>query len=164
MVQRLSEFDGKKIKAVDRGDLELDEEKDEDKEKREAGEKELRLAGVRLRPRTNGPSRSTPIHRMTLRSLAELTEKVVTGLPENPKIGNIAWSPDGAHFAFTLTRETDIELWVAEVASATARRLGGQRLNAVMGSPIRWSSDSRTLVRLRMPVRPRSFSRKSCLG
>jgi dipeptidyl aminopeptidase/acylaminoacyl peptidase len=110
-------------------------------------EPELRLAGLRMRPRTNGPSRSTPVHKLTLKNFEDLSERVVSGLPDRPSIRNVAWSPNGAHFSFTVTLDTDIQLWVGDVATASARRLGSYRLNAVTGSPAAWLNDTTLICR-----------------
>ena len=55
---------------------------------------ELRLAGLRFNPKTNGPSRGRYITGLKLKMLTDGTEKTVTGLPPNPKIRFAAWSPD----------------------------------------------------------------------
>jgi Tol biopolymer transport system component len=36
-------------------------------------------------------------------------------LPENPRISNIAWSPDDTKISFSHTTATGVELWVIEV-------------------------------------------------
>jgi len=109
-------------------------------------EPELRLAGLRISPRTNGPSRARPIRKLTLRRRTDLAERPITGIPEGAAIGAVSWSPDSQRIAFALTRGTEIQLWVAEVATGEARRLGDMRLNLTAGSAPRWFPDSRTLV------------------
>src|SRR5687768_1804710 len=47
----------------------------------ELAEPELRLAGVRLSPRTNGPSRGAYVTALTLKELASGAERAVEGLP-----------------------------------------------------------------------------------
>ena len=83
---------------------------------------ELRLAGLRINPHTNGPSRARPFSGLALRTM-EGEERPVVGLPPDARIRNVDWSPDGSQIAFTLDREDRIELWVANVATARARRL-----------------------------------------
>jgi dipeptidyl aminopeptidase/acylaminoacyl peptidase len=119
----------------------------------ELAEPELRLAGLRIRPRTNGPSRGFSMTRLTLKSVADLSERPITGLPEGARIGNVMWSPDGSHLAVTVTEDADIRLWTVDVATARARRLGDYRLNAAGGTPVRWLSDSRTLIVSAVPDR-----------
>ncbi len=104
----------------------------------ELAERELRLAGLRIKPQTNGPSRAGHYVGLELRRIADLKKVPVTGLPETPRIGNVQWSPDGAHFCFTNTGPTGIELWVTETAGGKARRLTGPVLNLAAGTPPDW--------------------------
>jgi len=111
-------------------------------------EPELRIGGLRIRPRTNGPSRvNWPIDKLTLKSLDGAVTRDIAGLPPGADIQNVSWSPDGSTIAFTVTNDANIELWMAEVARVNTRRVMRQRLNAAMGHrPYSWLSDSRTLV------------------
>ncbi|MHC4944761.1 MAG: TolB family protein, partial [Planctomycetota bacterium] len=111
----------------------------------EISQPELRLAGLRINPRTNGPSRRSHNTKLILKNLSTLEEKEVD-LPEGARIGNTAWSPDGERIAFTLTGAADITLWVLEVQTAQARQVLDASLNAVGGSPYSWLSDSKTLI------------------
>src|SRR5687768_10574400 len=54
----------------------------------------LRLAGVRINSRTNGPHRAQLARSITLKTIADGTERKVT-LPPNPKLSWIGFSPDG---------------------------------------------------------------------
>ncbi|RMD98773.1 MAG: S9 family peptidase, partial [Calditrichaeota bacterium] len=112
----------------------------------ELAQPELRLAGIRFNPQTNGPSRRIYYTRLELIDLKTLKHREISGLPQHPRIRDMSWSPDGKSMAFTLTREHAVELWVIDVAQATARQLSRQRLNAIYGSPFYWLPDSRALV------------------
>ncbi len=118
----------------------------------ELAEPELRLAGMRIRPRTNGPSRDRSMSALTLKRLDDLSEMPVTGLPEGGRIGDVLWSPDSSKLAVTVTDDADIRLWIVDVPTGRARRLGEHRLNAAGGAPVRWLSDSRTLIVSAVPA------------
>lgn len=113
----------------------------------ELSQPELRIAGMRINPRTNGRSRrrySTGLQLKRVRG--DDGPAAISGLPRNARIGNVSFSPDSRTIAFTVTTGESIELWVAVVASRRARRLFDARLNAVFGSPCSWLSDSHSLV------------------
>ncbi|MCH7873013.1 MAG: S9 family peptidase, partial [Planctomycetes bacterium] len=111
----------------------------------ELAQPELRLAGTRINPRTNGRSRGRYSIRLTIKDVADGREQIIAGMPDEARIGNVSWSPDGARIAFSITKDNGIELWSADIESATARRLIGPRLNAITGG-YAWLADSRTLV------------------
>ncbi len=117
----------------------------------ELAERELRLAGLRIKPQINGPSRSGYVVGLRLMRIADGAERQITGLPERPRIQSVRWAPDGRSIAFTHTTTDGIELWVADVASGAARRLVGPRLNlTIAGAPV-WRPDSRALVTTVVP-------------
>jgi dipeptidyl aminopeptidase/acylaminoacyl peptidase len=111
----------------------------------ELAERELRLAGIRIKPRINGRSRGGYYTGLRLMRVADGAERAITGLPSRPRIGNVRWAPDGRSIAFTNTTANGIELWVADVASGAARRLVGARLNLTLsGGPV-WRPDGRSI-------------------
>ena len=113
---------------------------------------ELRLAGLRIDPRNNGPSRARTFIDLAFRDL-DGEQTPVSGLPADPRLGDVRWSPDGEHVAFTHTRVDRIELWVASVESGAARRVLDRPLSAAFwGAPFAWSPDSRTLLARTVPT------------
>jgi len=112
---------------------------------------ELRLAGVRINPRTTGSSRVFYLNKIFIQQDGKQFK--VRGIPPRAKIQNIAWSPDGERIAFTITRARSIELWVAEGKPFTAKKLSGIVINDTLGSqPFRWFSDNETLVCKTVPA------------
>lgn len=115
-------------------------------------QEEMKLAGLRINPVTNISSSVTYITNLKIRKFKDAKEKQVTGLPANPKIANMKFSPDEKMLAFTHTTATGVELWVLELATGTATKQTEAVLNANMGNPVTWFSDSRSLLVRRLPA------------
>jgi dipeptidyl aminopeptidase/acylaminoacyl peptidase len=90
----------------------------------------LRIAGMRINPKTNGLHNTVFNSSLVLRKVPEGTE-IKLDLPSNPKLSQAHWSPDGKNFAFTNTTATGVELWIGDTTGKT-RRVEGVRINAVM--------------------------------
>jgi dipeptidyl aminopeptidase/acylaminoacyl peptidase len=106
----------------------------------------LRLAGLRINPATNGRHHPPRLTGLTLIEVATGKARKVAGLPANPYLGVPEWSPDGTRFAFTNTTTEDIELWVGSVDAAKAEKMEGIRINAILGDPVQWMPDGKTLL------------------
>lgn len=119
----------------------------------ELAQPELRLAGLRINPRNNDLSRTTLATAIRLLRIADRTEKTIGGLPPGARIGDAIWSPDAKRVAFTVVRETGVELMVAEIGNgALARRVTDRLLNGVLGRPMVWHSDSKSLIANLLPT------------
>jgi len=111
--------------------------------------KEYRLAGLRINPKNNGNSRASFADNITLKNIKSGEEFAIEGMPENPQISNIRWSPDYSKVAFTNTLPKSIQLWVIDINSKTAKRLSTKGLNGVFyGAPYQWSADGQSLFGL----------------
>ncbi len=117
----------------------------------ELSQPEARLAGVRINPRTNGPSRARGATALWLRTLADTTRRAVMGLPAQPALRSVRWSPDGKHVAFTHDAADHIELWTVDVASAQARRVLAQPVNEALGRGWAWLPSSDGFIVLLIP-------------
>src|SRR6185436_15498546 len=111
-----------------------------------------RLAGARVNPKTNGPHRAsglagTGIYQITLKKIADGSEANVT-VPPQAKISNVKFSPDGSKLAFLNTKDTAIELWIADAATGSAKAVvtGADRINATAGDPCDWVRDNVTML------------------
>ncbi len=113
---------------------------------------EARLAGQRINPRTNGPSRARGALGLALRTVADTTQRPITGLPANPILRSIRWSPDGRHVAFTQDTDTSVELYVVDVQTARARRVLDRPLNEALGRGWAWMPSSDGFVALLVPT------------
>ena len=111
----------------------------------------LRLAGLRIDPRTNGLHLAPHSTSVTILRLSDLT-KIPVSLPANPHVGGLRWSPDGKLFAFSNTTDTGIELWIGDPTTGHTRKIQNLQLNGVLGDPIDWLPDNRTLIVKAIPA------------
>jgi dipeptidyl aminopeptidase/acylaminoacyl peptidase len=111
---------------------------------------ELRLAGLRFNPKTNGPSRGRYVTALSLKAIPDGVERPVTGLPTPTKIRFASWAPDARHLFFVnvsdAVADAGLNLWIVDVASAHAQRVPDLALNAVLGKPCEWMGDSKSLM------------------
>jgi dipeptidyl aminopeptidase/acylaminoacyl peptidase len=105
----------------------------------------LRLGGVRVTPRNRGVHNAPYMSSLDLLKMADGSIRRVA-MPDGAKIGFPAWTTDGKNFAFTVIGSDSVELWVGDAAAGTARKLEGIRLNGVLGAPLQWMPDQRTLL------------------
>ena len=108
-------------------------------------EPELRLAGVRINPQTNGPSRSSFLNGIAFAPVTGGAQRPVQ-LPQAAQISFTQWSPSGSHLAFVNTTTKGLELWVVDARTTQARRLVGPELNGTLGSPFDWMPDGASLL------------------
>jgi dipeptidyl aminopeptidase/acylaminoacyl peptidase len=109
---------------------------------------ELKLAGMRINPRTYASSRFSFGSDLWLMAVAGQQELRIAGLPANLALADLAWSPDQRHLAFTHVDSPTgaVELWVVDVSARKARRLLSRPLNTVAGTGFDWMPDSRQLL------------------
>lgn len=114
-------------------------------------QEELRLGGLRINPITNISSTVTYINNLKLQKIQDKKEVQVLGLPANPLISNVLWSPNDKKILFTNTISTGVELWVLDVASAKATKLTDATVNANLGNPFSWFNDNETILVKMLP-------------
>lgn len=115
---------------------------------KEVAQPELRIGGLRINPRTNGPSRdfnyATGLELMNRESKEKFK---VDGLPADAHLGSFRWSPDAQYAAFTHTTPAGIELWLLDLAEKQVNKLTEANMNlAVRGSQFQWSGDSKSIM------------------
>lgn len=106
----------------------------------------LRLAGLRINPRTHGPHRGVAYVSVELKRLDTAAAIALTGLPADAHFAAPRWSPDGKRFALTNAARAGTELWIGAVESGEVRKVDGAAINATHGEPVRWWTDSRELL------------------
>ena len=112
----------------------------------ELSEEELRLGGLRINPKTNIGSRTTYYNNIKVKKTSEKEPRQLIGIPENARISNFSMSPNEKFMAFLNTTENKVELWVADIEKASARKLSSKEVNANMGDAINWFKDGNSLL------------------
>ncbi len=103
---------------------------------------EYRVAGIRLDPRTSGPSRQNPARGLSVMPIGGgAPTPIAMSLPAGAGVGAPSWSPNGQRFSFVVSTDDALTLWVGDLAAKSARQVSARRLNAVLGAPCDWSGD-----------------------
>lgn len=126
---------------------------------------ELRLAGLRINPRTYAGSRDAFMTGLKLIGLPQSPEPakgkkgptadqalptpVTVQIPGGRRILQAFFSPDSKSLALILTAEGGLELAVADVVTGASRRLTDARLSGVLTSPCVWSASSALVCLMR---------------
>ena len=136
--------------ATDQGDMVL-LSRNPYKSIAELSQPELRLAGLRINPKTNIGSRTTFYNGLQVKMAGEREARQVTGLPGEPMLSNFSLSPDQRMLAMTHTTDTSVELWVMDLKTAQAQRVSAGPLNANLGRPYTWFKDGQALLVKMLP-------------
>ena len=105
----------------------------------------IAMAGQRLNPNTNFPSRAVMSTGLSIMNIASGETRAVT-IPAGVKLGNIRWAPDGKHAAFPLITDQGAGIGVLDVATGTVSRVGTVRVNGAFGDPCSWMPGSAALL------------------
>ena len=118
---------------------------------------ELKLAGVRIHPRTFSDSRFSFGNSLAIKSIADGSTRAISGLPADLAVAATAWSPDQRYLAFNHidANAGANELWLVDVEQGSARRLLGG-LNTVFGTGFQWLPDGSGLLVSLQPAGNRS--------
>ena len=115
---------------------------------KELSEKEMRLAGLRINPKTNIGSRTNYYKDIKIANLRrkKTVLRRVRGLPTEPRLANFIWSPDQTSIAFTNTTFHGVELWVLNVSGGVVIKLTDAIVNANLGDAVNWYQDGKSLL------------------
>ena len=111
----------------------------------ELAEPMLRLAGLRINPRNNGPRGGFSFAKAQLVNLATLAKSPLA-IPAGAKIGAPQWSPDGKTAALLAYHPDRIEVLLLNTASGAIRAIPGVRANAANSDPLDWLPDGKHLL------------------
>lgn len=114
----------------------------------ELSQEELRLAGLRIDPKTNIGSRVTYFNNLKIKNIKNKKSEIiqVSGLPENSRLTNFTWSPNQKKMAFTNTTSKGVAVWVFDLEKASAKKLTEANVNANLGDVINWFRDGQSLL------------------
>nr|WP_228527655.1 prolyl oligopeptidase family serine peptidase [Pararhodonellum marinum] len=120
----------------------------------ELSQPELRLGGIRINPKTSGPSRSAFYNGIRIKKMIGGEGLSLQGLPNDAKIRNVSLSLDEKYVAFTHTSSTGISLWVADIKKLKAYQLAADQIvNDVYGNTLTWLPDNRIIFKSNNPDR-----------
>ncbi|WP_343488440.1 prolyl oligopeptidase family serine peptidase [Allomuricauda sp. d1] len=117
----------------------------------ELSETELRLAGLRINPKTNIGSRTNYYNNIKLKKVGDGEAMQVNNMPENPRLANFSWSPDQSKIAVTNTTAEGVEVWVLDLAQAQLSKLTDANVNANMRDVINWFKDGQSILVKMLP-------------
>jgi dipeptidyl aminopeptidase/acylaminoacyl peptidase len=116
----------------------------------EVAQPELKLAGLRINPRTCSSSRFSFGTDLSLLDIATQKESRIRGLPRALRLADLSWSPDQRHLAFSHVaykgERGAVELWLVDIAARKATRLSSQPLSAVLTRGFNWLPDGSGLL------------------
>jgi dipeptidyl aminopeptidase/acylaminoacyl peptidase len=107
---------------------------------------ELRIGGLRINPDNFGPSRGNYIIGVKVRKVAGGAESEIKNLPSPLLLSSPGFSPDSKKLAFLQNNPEGIELWIVDMVTLSASKVSDRMVNATLGSPYAWLSNSQQLV------------------
>ncbi len=118
----------------------------------ELSETELRLAGLRINPKTNIGSRTNYYKNIKVKNPKDDKAIQVSGLPENPRLSNFKWSPDQTKIAITNTTPEGVEILIFDLEKASVSKITEAMVNANMRDVINWFKDGESLLVKMLPT------------
>ena len=108
---------------------------------------EIKIAGITFNPNNYNRTRQHYDTSLILTSISQKNDFKIEGLPADPRIFFIRWSPDGKYIAFANETSNALELWICQVRQKITWRIANISLNAIINqSPIIWQSDSKSFL------------------
>jgi len=106
------------------------------------------VAGIKINPANNSTESelSGVFESILVKDVKTGKESKLDGLPENYRISNISWSPDGKYFAFSNNDFKGVELWVADTKTFKATKLSTEFLNDAFGVTLQWNPDGKHIL------------------
>lgn len=118
----------------------------------ELGLEEMKLAGLRINPRTNMESSTLFFNKIGLQKIGQQGEYTsFEGMPSTAALSNFVFSPDNNKLAFTNTNDSGTALFVLDLVTRKVKQLTSYNLNATLGAPFQWLNNSAQLMITALP-------------
>ena len=118
----------------------------------EAAQPIIGLAGLRVNPSNSTAIGGVSYAGLQLQDLKSNTVHDIAGLPANPRISNLQFNADETKLAFLNAAVDGVSVWVIDLATYQAQRVGDFLVNDIMGASMFWK-DNASLYVLRIPER-----------
>ncbi|MCL7989039.1 prolyl oligopeptidase family serine peptidase [Sphingobacterium sp. lm-10] len=118
----------------------------------EAAQPIIGLAGLRVNPSNSTSIGGLSYAGIQLQDLKSNTEHDISGLPANPRISNLQFNADETKLAFLNAAVDGVSVWVVDLGTYQAQRVGDFLVNDIMGASMFWK-DNASLYVLRIPER-----------
>ena len=111
---------------------------------------EARIGGIRIDPRNFSETRENWFDALQILDVATGKTVPVRGLPADPRVKFVTWSPSGRYVAFTLSFPYRVELWRMDLTDAEplATRLVSSRVSTIFGTPFFFLDDDHILFKM----------------
>jgi hypothetical protein len=106
----------------------------------------LKLAGLRFNAQNHSNSASNYYASISVKNTRSYDEFGFDGIPKDAKIKDVSFSPGEKAIAFSITTENEVQLWIGDLASKTAKRLSNVALNDIYGTLYTWAADGNTIL------------------
>jgi len=107
----------------------------------------LKLAGVRVNPRTN-MERSYIFYweSLTIKDIATGKETPIKLPPDVKRIDGIKWNASGNLVAFVNESDSGVDLWVLDATTCQAKKIEDIRINPLLDNYLKWMPDQQSLL------------------
>ena len=107
----------------------------------------LKLAGVRVNPRTN-MERSYIFYweSLSLKDISSGRETPIELPPDVKRLDGFQWNANGTMVAFINESEGGADLWVLDAVTCQAKKIAGVKINPLLDNYLQWMPDQQTLL------------------
>jgi dipeptidyl aminopeptidase/acylaminoacyl peptidase len=117
----------------------------------ELAQAELRIAGLRINPANFSPSRSGSSTNIQIRNIKTKQLFDIEGLPNDLRASSVQWSPDQRKFAFINATNTEVNLYVVDLATKKSTKINTTPLNVVLGGTYQWIGNDQMIYKTIVP-------------